>query len=124
LEELERIELTLTGFNSPAQDQERMILTYIDTSNRTEAPEDGTHPRPATTTDAAAPTATLCAEDTIHNDEATENDIAISSSMGQAEESRPETLIETFCDMFDFQNMADWDLDCLALYPPQIAYHQ
>ncbi|KAF5266282.1 hypothetical protein FOXYS1_2879, partial [Fusarium oxysporum] len=117
MEELERIELSLTGVNSPAQDQDGMVLTYVDPFERPQTSEDGTHSHLVERTDIAPLPAALCADNGVAN----EDERAIVPPLAEDETNRPETLAETFCEIFDFQNMADWDLDCVALYVSQLA---
>ncbi|KAI3571528.1 hypothetical protein IWW34DRAFT_898113 [Fusarium oxysporum f. sp. albedinis] len=116
-EELERIELSLTGVNSPAQDQDGMVLTYVDPFERPQTSEDGTHSHLVERTDIAPPPTALCADNGVAN----EDESAIVPPLAEDETNRLETLAETFCEIFDFQNMADWELDCVALYVSQLA---
>lgn len=115
-ESLEHIEMPITGVNSPVQDEDRMTLTYIETSERTMTPKDDTHSYPATGLHAATLSPTWGLDNGVVNSSETVN----APSLHEADTGRPNSLIDNFCDMVDFHNISDWDLDFLALYPPQI----
>ncbi|KAJ0126543.1 hypothetical protein HZ326_30355 [Fusarium oxysporum f. sp. albedinis] len=94
-----------------------MVLTYVDPFERPQTSEDGTHSHLVERTDIAPPPTALCADNGVAN----EDESAIVPPLAEDETNRLETLAETFCEIFDFQNMADWELDCVALYVSQLA---
>ncbi|KAH7006775.1 hypothetical protein EDB80DRAFT_777500 [Ilyonectria destructans] len=117
LETPEQIRIPLSGVNSPIQDEDGITVTYIESPECSAARGDGAQSYPATSVNVARPS-----EDQILDDETREtNEMANRRPLDGLEMYQEESFIGDCDELFDFEDMAHWDLDFLSLYPPQVA---
>ncbi|KAF5009693.1 hypothetical protein FDECE_4102 [Fusarium decemcellulare] len=116
-EDMEQIELPLTGVNSPIQGEDGITTIYVDTPECT-----GSHQSTVRTHPAAYLDPVTAAPDQEPNDVASpRNETATPRSLRETETFLSETMFGNCDEIFDFQDISDWDLDFFSLYPPQIA---